>query len=88
MEDSKLTFSIEAAIQDYRDRQPKLGEDRGWWVLYPDRMYEHRERIKANWHKLAGLPGLGDLRGFYFEDKWPNIGQRFTYDWATGEWDR
>lgn len=79
--------AIEATIQDYRDREPKLGEDHDWWVLYPDWMFEYREKIKANWYRLAGFP-LGNLRGFYFADRWPNIGQRFTYDPVTGEWDR
>ena len=77
---------FDAELENFRNPRPDL--DRGWWVLYPDWMWEHRERTKERWVIVhAGHP-FGDLRGFYFLDKPGRIGQKFTYDPATGEWDR
>ena len=85
MPDLPMASALEVAIQDLRVRAT---EAHGWWVLYPDWMWEHRERIKVRWvHVHAGHP-FGDLRGFYFLDQPGRIGQKFTYDQMTGEWDR
>lgn len=84
---SEVLDAIAQAVKAYR-RDHEESFDRGWWVQYPDWMWEHRDRIKERWVSVMTGHPLGDLRGFEFRDIPGRVGQRFTYDPVTGEWDR
>lgn len=73
-------FSLELAIEDYRTRYKKSLQEMGWWVLFPDWLRGQEDRIKAQWHTLAGHH-LGNLQGFEF---WQ--GPRYTYNPLSGTW--
>lgn len=62
-------------------------EDEGWWVTFPDWLRKDVDRLKGQWHALAGGP-WGNLRGFQFVTQWPTVDERYTFDPVTGEWDR
>lgn len=58
-----------------------------WHVEFPTTRFPWVEELKAAYVHAAqhGRNGLGGIR---FIDKWPTIGQKFTYDIAARTWDR
>lgn len=62
-------------------------EGDSWWILFPGWARKNVDGLKGAWHELAN-GSWGNLRGFEFRDQWDEIGERYTFDPATGKWDR
>lgn len=57
------------------------------YLVFPAWRLPQVQELKASYVRV-GIHGTAGVRGIRFTDEWPTIGQVFTYDNATGEWDR
>lgn len=57
------------------------------YLVFPAWRLSQIQELKASYVR-TGIHGTAGICGIRFTNEWPTIGQVFTYDPKTGEWDR